>query len=216
MRDEWAGYLLEGCGSAEFRPGSRVLDVGCGRGEELARLERSQVAVGMDVSHESVAHCRSRGLKVLRGKAEAIPLRTGSMDGLFCKVVIPYTDEARALCEIGRVLKTGGTGHLCYHGVGYYLRYLLLDRSWKRRFYGLRSILNTWFYAITNRRLPWFWGDTIYQSRRRLARHYGRSGLELFKETQAKSFLGFPVFIYHSIRRVRPDADSLELVEAAS
>ena len=101
------------------------------------------------------------------------------------------------------MLKPGASAHLCYHGVGYYLRYLLCASSLKLRFYGLRTLVNTWFYIVTERRVPGFLGDTLFQSRRRLARYYRQSGLSLQKESPSPSFLGCPVFIYHSVRKMR-------------
>jgi hypothetical protein len=40
-------------------------------------------------------------------------------------VVIPYTDEQRAIAEIGRVLAPRGVAVLYLHGPRYSLRYLL-------------------------------------------------------------------------------------------
>jgi hypothetical protein len=89
-----------------------------------------------------------------------------------------------------------------YHGAGYFLRYLLTDSNWKMRVYGARSIVNTFVYAATGCRLPGFWGDTLYQSERRLRRYYRSCGLELLERPSAAAFMGAPVFIYHVLRRV--------------
>jgi hypothetical protein len=116
-------------------------------------------------------------------------------------VVIPYTHEAKAIAEIARVLRPGGTARVSYHGLGYFLKYLLTDRRWKTRVYGLRSIANTLLYAVSAQRLPGFWGDTLYQSERRLRRYYATNGLELIEAHPSRSFAGAPVFIYHVLRR---------------
>ena len=182
----------------EFPSHALVLDVGCGNGEILRELrQRDCTALGVDLDRASALTCRDSGFKVLRGRGEALPLRTECFDGVVCRVVIPYTDEALTVREIARVLKAGGVAYLSYHGSGYYLRYLLFGQSWKRRLYGLRALLNTWFYAVTGRRIHGFWGDTIYQSRRRLDRYYRCSQLLLLEEATGKKFWGFPVFIYH-------------------
>jgi len=123
------------------------------------------------------------------------------MDGVVCKVVMPYTDEARVMGEMGRVLKPGGRAIVCYHGAGYYLRYLLEGPSWKRRLYGLRTLVNTWAYALTGRRLPGLAGDTLYQSRRRLARYYRAGGIVLVADSPARDYLTYPVFVYHLVVR---------------
>ncbi len=117
---EWAGYLLEGYDYADFPSGSLVLDVGCGWGRDLGELSRRAcVAVGLDLDRELLLKCRQHGLTVFQGRAEEMPIKAGTLDGLVCRVVVPYTDEAPVVAEIGRVLKAGGMGRLCYVGAGY-------------------------------------------------------------------------------------------------
>ena len=54
------------------RPGTRVLDVGCGDGELLAFLaQHKQVdARGIEISREGVAACVAKGLAVIQGDAD--------------------------------------------------------------------------------------------------------------------------------------------------
>ncbi len=185
-----------------FLPGMNVLDVGCGAGRELERLaERGCRPVGIDPCDSSLTAARHHQIPVHQACAEQIPLPPACMDGVICQVTLPYTDEARAVCEIERVLKAGGAAAISCHGSGYYLWRLVHDRSWKRRLYCLRTVLNTWVYRLSGRRLPGFWGDTLYQSPRWLARHYRAAGLELVVEKIAPWFLGRPVFIYHTLRK---------------
>ena len=84
-------------------------------------------------------------------------------------MVLPYTDERRAIEEIGRVLATGGVAVLYLHGLGYSLRYLLKPDSGSVRLYAARTIVNTVVYRLSGRRLPGFLGDTLFQSDRRVA-----------------------------------------------
>ena len=201
MTREWQAYVLEDDSFFDFAHGMVVLDVGCGDGEELLHLQRSGcIGAGIDTSPYCVARCRDLGLRIVQARAEDMPVRTGSLDAVVCKVVVPYTDEARVLAEIGRVLRHGGKGFLCYHGIGYYLRYLLIGH-FKHRLYALRALVNTWLYATTRKRLPGFVGDTLYQSRRRLARYYRDSGLVPVQECPARRFLGLPVFIYDALEK---------------
>jgi hypothetical protein len=60
---------------------------------------------------------------------------------------------------------------------------------------------STWWYALTDRRLPGFVGDTIYQSAKRLADYYDEFGFMLEREAPAQTYGGKPVFIYHQLRR---------------
>jgi SAM-dependent methyltransferase len=203
MSWSWQGYVLKDYSFVDFTPGTLVMDVGCGSGMELQELsQRGCLAIGIDVDRGSLANCQRSGLEVLQACAEQMPVKNESIDGLICKGVIPYTDVPKAFSEIGRVLRPGAVGYCCNLSAGYYLRYLLLGPSWKFRFYGLRTLVNTWLYAVTGRRLPGFLGDTIYQSRPRLEKHYQENGLCLLQDCPARSFLGLPVFIYQTIQKV--------------
>lgn len=208
---EWQGYILEDY-NLSFDAGMSVLDVGCGNGEQMQDLIRQGCLVtGLDLDFQALLHCRSLGLQVLQAPAEQIPLANASLDGIICKVVLPYTEEDRVIGEISRLLKPGARGYVICHGAGYYLRYLLRPLSWKYCVYGLRSLINTWVWVLTHRRLPGFVGDTIYQSRRRLAKYYRECGLAVIEDTPSKSFCGLAVFIQQMIQKVdtgaRNDSD---------
>jgi SAM-dependent methyltransferase len=199
---EWAGYLLEDFDFAEFDRGTVVVDLGCGSGAELPELHRRGcVATGLDIAMSCLVDRHRSGLRVSQARAEHLPVRTAEVDGIVCRVVLPYTDEARVLAEIGRVLKPGGRARVCSHGAGYYLHYVLVAPSWRRLVYALRTLANTWMYVVTGQRLPGFLGDTIYQSRRRLRRYYHANGLALVQDRSARGFLGFPVFIYQTLQK---------------
>jgi SAM-dependent methyltransferase len=199
---DWTPYQLDGYDFTDFEPGRRVLDLGCGTGAQLAQLARRGCrAVGIDLDPRALERCRAAGARAVLAAAEAIPIRTGALDGAVCKVVIPYTHEARALGEIARALRPGGRLHACYHGAGYYLRYLILAADVRFRLYAIRTLVNTWFYAASGRVLPGFLGDTIHQTRGRLLRQYERHGLRLRREHPSPRFLGLPVFIYHTVER---------------
>jgi SAM-dependent methyltransferase len=199
---EWADYLAHDFAFAAFPSGARVLDIGFGDGEQLRGLTTAGCrCVGIDLVPDVVSRGRAHGLTVCRAVAERLPFASASFDGVICKVVIPYTSEAVAVAEIGRVLRPGGIARVSYHGLGYYLRYLLTDPDWKRRVYGARTIANSWVYAMAGAMLPGFWGDTLYQSEQRLRRYYDRAGLELVEAQPSPRFAGAPVFIYHSLQR---------------
>jgi SAM-dependent methyltransferase len=199
---EWADYIDQEFVFADFPTGSRVLDIGFGTGEQMRRIgARGCRSVGLEIDPGLARKGRLAGLSVCRAQAEHLPFRTASMDGVVCKVVIPYTDEEKAVSEIARVLRPGGTARVSYHGSGYFLRYLLADWDWRRRVYGLRTMLNTFFYALTGSRLSGFMGDTLYQSERRLRRYYAGQGLEIVEARPSAGFAGAPVFIYHVLRR---------------
>ena len=199
---EWTDFIVHGFDYCRFPLGSRVLDVGCGAGEQLASLRRAGIeAVGVEPSRELVESLIAAGFDARRGFAEQLPVEDRSFDGLICKVVLPYTDERRAIAEWSRVLRPNATVRASYHGAGYYLRYLFDGTGVAERIYALRSLGNSWWYAATNSRLPGFIGDTLYQSTRRLGEYYREHGFSLERAWPSPSYRGKPVFIYHELRR---------------
>src|SRR3990172_12189957 len=75
--------------------GSRTLDVACGTGQQAVRLrERGVVAWGVEPSQEMLGLSRMlypRGQVVLvRGVAEALPLRDGHFDQVICRCALDH------------------------------------------------------------------------------------------------------------------------------
>jgi ubiquinone/menaquinone biosynthesis C-methylase UbiE len=114
MPRDWEGFMLEDHPFVDFTAGDLVMI-----GGELSRLRCA----------------RARGADVAQAAAEQLPFRSGAADGVVCKVVVPYTDERKAIAEIGRVPRARGRAMLCLHGTGYYLHYLLKNPSWRQRVY---------------------------------------------------------------------------------
>src|SRR5262245_1286621 len=109
VTNDWTGYVLTDFGFTDYAPGSRVLHIGFGAGTNLSRLSASGCQVfGVEYDARLAASGRKAGLAVSRARAEALPFESSSLDGVICKVVLPYTDEAMAVAEIGRVLRPGG------------------------------------------------------------------------------------------------------------
>jgi O-antigen chain-terminating methyltransferase len=76
-----------------FEGRAQVLDIGCGRGEFLEMMREAGVeARGVDLSEESVALCRQKGLVVERADLFAYlnELPDGSLGGIFCAQVIEH------------------------------------------------------------------------------------------------------------------------------
>jgi SAM-dependent methyltransferase len=185
-----------------YGPGGIVLDVGCGEGLQLTNLRQAGYrAIGLELAVDAARACRASGHRVIIARAESLPFRSDTCHGVLCKVVLPYTDERRAIEEIARVLTKGGVAVLYLHGLGYSLRYLLKPDIWKRSVYAARTIVNTLVYRLTGKRLPGFLGDTIYQSDRRLRRYYRSAGLTFESAIRSRRFLGQPVFIGHVVRK---------------
>jgi SAM-dependent methyltransferase len=87
------------------------LDAGCGTGVNLEHLATRGHAVGVDLSEDAVAFCRSRGVAAARGSVLALPFRDGAFDGATSFDVLYHrwvTDDRAAVREMVRVLKPGG------------------------------------------------------------------------------------------------------------
>lgn len=89
----------------------RILDVGCGTGGMLARLN-GRGSIGVDLSPHALESCRGRGLtRLVRASAESLPFRAGSFDAVLALDLLYHRwveDQGRALSEFARVLAPGG------------------------------------------------------------------------------------------------------------
>ena len=89
------------------RGSGRCLDVGCGTGLATAALvELGWSAVGVDLSEDMLEVARGRGLEVIQGSADALPLGDGTFDAAVS--VWTHTDVedfSAVINEIARVLR---------------------------------------------------------------------------------------------------------------
>ncbi len=94
-------------------PEGTLLDVGCGEGQ-IARLAEGAglVAYGIDPSGAQVIAARERGQndRFSIGSAEDIPFENSTFDmAIACLVFEHIPDATKAISEVARVLKPGGT-----------------------------------------------------------------------------------------------------------
>jgi len=118
-RFEKLHYLPERVDYAGYA-GKRVLDLGCGLGNDLSCFARGGAeVVGIDLSEKAVALSREnfahRGLEgtfhVMNG--EALDFPDASFDLVYCHTVLHFTPHPeRVVQEINRVLRPGGTAIL--------------------------------------------------------------------------------------------------------
>jgi ubiquinone/menaquinone biosynthesis C-methylase UbiE len=105
----------------KIEPRDHVLEIGFGGGPNLAPMAaraREGTVTGLDLSGDMVARARKRHralvasgrLALHQGDVQDMPFRTGTFDSA-CSVnnVYFWPDPARALEEVRRVLKPGGT-----------------------------------------------------------------------------------------------------------
>jgi SAM-dependent methyltransferase len=101
----------------ELPKGLQCLDVGCGNGaftEVLAARAAPSELSGVDPSKEQIAFAKIReGAKFAQfrvGDAQALPFPDGSFDAAIMALVIGFvTDPAKAVSEMARVVRLGGT-----------------------------------------------------------------------------------------------------------
>lgn len=94
-----------------------VLDVACGDGAALAavlhRARGRKMGVGVDRSSAELAGARRRlgkDVPLVQGEAGRIPLSTACADAVICHLgLMLFSDLPRALADIGRLLRPGGT-----------------------------------------------------------------------------------------------------------
>jgi SAM-dependent methyltransferase len=91
---------------------ARILDCGCGTGNNLQLLRQYGRAVGIDITWSGLAHARARGEhQVARASAACLPFRTAEFDLVTSFDVLYGLDdetERAALDEMFRVLRPGG------------------------------------------------------------------------------------------------------------
>lgn len=92
--------------TAMARGAGRTLDVGCGSSVILQSLND---AVGLDVRHSKLRYMRRYDVPVVRGSAEALPLRDASLDCVICSQVVEHLPAGLAVFdELVRVVRPGG------------------------------------------------------------------------------------------------------------
>ncbi len=111
-----ARYQPRFMAAAGVRPGSTVLDIGCGAGEATraaARLASDGSALGIDLSAEliSVARSRSGGVpnvSFVQGDAQVHPFADAAFDCAISRMgAMFFGDPARAFATIARALRPG-------------------------------------------------------------------------------------------------------------
>lgn len=169
LSDEWLIFARDPERQAAARRAvgdvavTRVLDVGCGGGQDLLPFAAAGVTlVGADIDPETVTWARERiagslpdvRIAFVAAAAEGLALASGSIDVVLCRVTIPYTDNRAALSEMARVLRPGGVLLLRTHRPRYYVGKFfdgIRRRSPLFSIHALRVLLSGTIYRITGR-----------------------------------------------------------------
>ena len=92
-------------------PGWRVLDVACGKGRFLSRLEAEWGVrpFGVDLSETALVQARGAGVGVAAADAQRLPFPDSSFDAVTCLGSLEhFPDPAAGAREVSRVLKPDG------------------------------------------------------------------------------------------------------------
>nr|WP_154960625.1 class I SAM-dependent methyltransferase [Paenibacillus xylanexedens] len=106
--------LLETVGRTEIR-GRQVIDIGCGRGGNIAALSKyfkTLSIVGLDICPANIAYCSAKsreGAFYLVGDAENIPFADESFDVVLnIESAHAYPNRSRFYEEVYRIMRVGG------------------------------------------------------------------------------------------------------------
>lgn len=96
--------------------GARVVDLGCGIGRWSRWLrDRGADVVGVDISRDMLRAAAGAKSRRVQGSVSQVPLQEDTFDVAVSVTVlqhIPYEDQERAVAEISRLVRTGGSAVL--------------------------------------------------------------------------------------------------------
>ncbi|MCL4196135.1 MAG: methyltransferase domain-containing protein [Phycisphaerales bacterium] len=152
----WSRQAAQAWEAAQFRPGQRLLDIGCGPGfatTELAQLVGPGGAVvGVDASERFINYLRARAAAISLPQVDArvgdvlnLDLPPAAFDGAYARWVLCFvSDPARVVRGVAAALKPGGVfviqDYYDYRGAAIcptrpVVRKVFeaVDQSWRRR-----------------------------------------------------------------------------------
>lgn len=172
----------------------RVLDVGCGAGQELLPFVEKTDAfcVGVDAAAELGAvggeFIRRTGsenrIGFTRSFGEHLPFADQSFDVVLCRVALPYMNNRQTIAEIARVLRPNGVFLLKTHAPAFYLG--MIRRRWKtfsakQIAYPLICFAGGAWHLLTGKQLQnGFWaGKEVFQTKGFLKREFAKNNLRI-------------------------------------
>ncbi len=97
----------------------RVLDLGCGSGQDLGAwgVTDADRVTGLDIDFDRLAVARTRFSRrtFVHSIGECLPFQSASLDRVISAVALPYMNVPQALAEMHRVLVPGGAVALSLH-----------------------------------------------------------------------------------------------------
>jgi len=114
-------------------PAGDWVEIGVGSGRFASRLG---IPLGIEPAQAMAALARTRGVEVLAGRAEALPLDDASVDAAFLITTLCFVDDVdRAVREVARVLRPGGHAIVAFLPADSRLGELYCARASEDRFF---------------------------------------------------------------------------------
>ena len=183
--------LVDSIGDKEI---SRVLDIGCGAGQDmLPFIEKKQAfCVGIDVGEElgkvgsSLAEKTDfrENISFARSMGEDLPFADESFDVVLCRIAITLMNNQKAIAEVSRILRPGGVFLLKTHSPQFYLGMIkqrFSTLSARQLAYPIISLAGGTFQMITGRypSIDFLKGREVFQTRGTLERELRKHSMEI-------------------------------------
>ncbi|CAN5380820.1 hypothetical protein BH20ACI1_BH20ACI1_00590 [soil metagenome] len=192
QKDAANRYLLVDA-VADLKP-EKVLDVGCGAGQELLPfLEKTDAfCVGIDAAEELGQVTRTIFLDkdfkskfaFARSLGENLPFAEASFDVFLCRVAIPYMNNRQTIAEIARILRPEGVFLLKTHAPAFYfgmIKQRLKTLSPKQLAYPIFCLTGGIFHSLTGKQpQKGFWrGKEVFQTNSFIEKECARNNLRI-------------------------------------
>lgn len=172
----------------------RVLDIGCGAGQEMFPFveKRKAFCVGIDIGEElgkvgnKVAEkfdCKE-SVSFSRSMGEELPFADNSFDVVMCRIALPYMHNKKTIAEVARVLKSGGVFLLKTHSPTFFFS-LLKERAKtlnpKQIAYPLLCLFNGTYHSLTGKQFyKGFWGGKqVFQTKGFLDKEFAKYNMKI-------------------------------------
>ncbi|MBC7900705.1 MAG: class I SAM-dependent methyltransferase [Saprospiraceae bacterium] len=191
-RDLESRYLL--VNAAKNIKVTRVLDVGCGAGQDMVPFieKTGAFCVGIDIAEELSNRALGffRKIKLenrssfVRSRGEQLPFADESFEIVLCRVALPYMDNRAVIAEVARVLCPDGIFLLKTHAPAFYFGMIpqrLKKLSLKQIAYPLICLAGgTWHWLIGKQLQNGFWkGKEVFQTKGFLKHEFAKNNLKL-------------------------------------
>ncbi len=169
----------------------RVLDVGCGAGQELLPFieKTGAFCVGIDIAENlgnvtQIVFAGQEKAAFVRSEGEKIPFADESFDVVLCRVALPYMNNRQTIAEVSRILRPGGVFLLKTHAPLFYfgmIRQRLKTFNPKFLAYPLICLAAGWWHLLTGKQLQkGFWqGKETFQTRSYLENEFAKNNMKI-------------------------------------